>query len=67
MTEVAMHPVLAEALKAWRRETPYSRDTDWVFASFKAKARIPRSAGICGQDYLRPAAVKAGVIAVGLE
>src|SRR5215469_3274924 len=65
MTRVAMHPVLAEALKAWRRETPYHRDTDWVFASSKAKGRIPRSAGICGQDYLRPAAVKAGVIPEG--
>ena len=65
MTEVPRHPVLAEALKGWRRETPYHRDTDWVFASFKAKGRIPRSAGIAGQDYLRPAAVKAGVIPDG--
>jgi len=67
MTQVPMHPVLARALKAWRRETPYHRDTDWVFASFKAKGRIPRSANILGQDYLRPAAVKAAVIPEGYE
>jgi integrase len=65
MTQVVMHPVLAAALDAWQRETPYRRDSDWVFASSKSKGRIPRSAGIAGQDYLRPAAVKAGVIPEG--
>jgi len=63
MTQVAMHPALAEALQAWRRETRYARESDWVFASDRAKGKKPRSAGIAGQDYLRPAAVKAGVIA----
>ena len=67
MTQVVMHPVLATALKEWRRETLYHRDTDWIFASVKAKGRIPRSACKLGQDYLRPAAVKAGVIAEGHE
>jgi integrase len=62
MTQVAMHQALAQALQAWRRESVYSHDTDWVFASTKAKGRIPRSASIAGKDYLRPAAVKAGVI-----
>ncbi len=62
MTQVVMHPALAEALLAWRRETPYAGDNDWVFASVKSKGKIPRSAGIAGQDYLIPAAVKAGVI-----
>jgi len=67
MTQVVMHPVLATALKAWRRETLYHRDTDWIFASFKAKGRIPRSACKLGQDYLRPAAVKAGAIPAGFQ
>jgi integrase len=62
MTQVAMHPALSQALKAWRRESLYHRDSDWVFASSKAKGKTPRSAGVAGQDYLRPAAVKAGVI-----
>lgn len=62
MTQVVMHPALGQALLALRHESCYSRDTDWVFASRKAKGKIPRSASIAAQDYLRPAAVKAGVI-----
>jgi len=63
MADVAMHPALAEALQAWRRETRYANDSDWVFASDRAKGRKPRSACSASKDYLRPAAVKAGVIA----
>ena len=62
MTQVAMHPALAEALQQWRRETVYGRDSDWIFASRRAKGKKPRSAGVAAQDYLRPAAAKAGVI-----
>lgn len=65
MTQVAMHPVLGEALQVWRQETRYARDTDWVFASDREKGRVPRTAGVTGQDYLRPAAVRAGVIPEG--
>ena len=65
MTQVALHPALSQALKAWRRESLYHRDSDWVFASNKTKGKTPRSAGVAGQDYLRPAAVKAGVIPAG--
>jgi integrase len=67
MTQVAMHPALAQALQVWRRESRYSRDVDWVFASDRSKGKTPRSAGVAGQDYLRPAAVKAGVIPEGYK
>lgn len=67
MTAVAMHPALAQALQEWRKETRYGRDSDWVFASNKAKGKKPRSAGVAGQDYLRPAAVRAGVIPEGYK
>jgi len=67
MTAVAMHPALAEALQEWRKESLYHRDSDWVFASVKSKGKKPRSAGVAGQDYLRPAAVKAGVIPEGYK
>ena len=33
-----------------------------MFASNKTKGKTPRTAGVARQDYLRPAAVKAGVI-----
>lgn len=62
MTDVAMHPALAEALQAWRRETRYARNSDWVFASDRSKGKQPRDACSASKDYLRPAAVKAGVI-----
>jgi integrase len=67
MTQVVMHPALAEAVQAWRCETVYHRESDWVFASAKSKGKTPRSAGVAGQDYLRPAAVKAGVIPDGYK
>jgi integrase len=67
MTQVVMHLALAQALKAWRQESRYSRDEDWVFASDRSKGKTPRSACGTGQDYLRPAAVKAGVIPAGYK
>jgi site-specific recombinase XerD len=50
-----------------RLETVYHRDSDWVFSSAKSKGKTPRSAGVAGQDYLRPAAVAAGVIPDGYK
>ena len=38
-----------------------------MFASRRAKGKIPRSASIAAQDYLRPAAVTAGVIPDGYK
>src|SRR5207245_10720914 len=63
MKPVAMHPALAGYLQEWGNESPYSKDGDWIFPSFREKGRIPRAASCCGKDYLRPAAVAAGVIA----
>jgi len=58
---VPMHPALAGQLRAWRRQTPYAKDTDFVFPSFRAQGRVPLSASIFVADHLRPAAEKAGV------
>jgi hypothetical protein len=43
---VAMSPQLAWFLHQWRRMTPYGRDEDWVFPSFKMRGAIPMCAGI---------------------
>lgn len=59
---VPMHPLLAGFLMAWRERTMYPKDKDYVFPSFRLKGRKPLSASIMVQKYLRPAAVKAGVI-----
>ena len=62
---VAMHPTLAQCLLEWRKQSLYSRDSDWVFPSYRNKGNIPRAASMCGKDYLRPAAVTAGVFKAG--
>jgi Phage integrase family len=46
-------------------ETPYAGESDWVFASFKLRGKQPREGNMIGADYLRPAAVRAGVLAEG--
>jgi integrase len=57
--------VLAKHLEEWRRESPYSGDDDWVFASFRNKGKTPRSGSILVTDYLKKAAYDAGVLKVG--
>ena len=34
-----MHPVLAGFLMAWRERTPYAKDGDYVFPSFRLKGK----------------------------
>ena len=58
---VAMAPLLAKYLQAWRLQTEYSKPEDWVFASQKNRGRTPRVGNMLCRDYIRPAAVKAGV------
>src|ERR1041385_6817368 len=53
MTEVAMHPALAEALTRWREQTVYGLDTDWVLASKRSRGKQPRDPRTAAQDYLR--------------
>ncbi len=58
---VAMAPLLAKYLRAWQLETAYAKATDWVFASEKTHGRTPRVGNMLCVDYLRPAAINAGV------
>jgi integrase len=58
---VPLHPVLAYQLKEWRAETPYAKDTDFLFPSLKAAGRVPISPAVFVADHLRPAAIKAGI------
>ena len=59
---VAMTAVLASHLETWRKQTPYAKDTDWVFASEKTHGKTPRFGGMLVRDYLYPAAEHAGII-----
>ena len=58
---VPLTELLSECLRAWQAETAYAQPGDWVFASTRNKGRTPRSASVLTSDYLRPAAVAAGV------
>ena len=59
---VEMHETLAALLQAWRQQTPYSKDSDFLFPSFKLHGKQPRFGSMIVEDYIRPAAVAAGVI-----
>jgi integrase len=59
---VPMVPLLAGFIRQWLEQTPYGRPMDWVFASTRLEGKQPRVANMLVEDYLRPAAVKAGVL-----
>jgi|tagenome__1003787_1003787.scaffolds.fasta_scaffold20931985_3 integrase len=59
---VPLHPLLAESVKVWQLESPYSQPSDWMFPSLKLRGKKPRCANMLVRDYLRPAAVRAGVL-----
>jgi integrase len=61
---VTMHPVLAQLLKDWRAETAYSADGNYVFASSRLGGTKPRIGSMVVEDYLQPAAIRAGVLEV---
>lgn len=60
---VPMHPILGEAMLRWRAQTPYAAEYDWVFASCKLKGKQPREGNLIAADYLRPGALRSGVLA----
>jgi integrase len=58
---VPLHPLLSHCLLHWREQTPYAKETDFVFPSLKAKGKLPLYASTFVADHLRPAAISAGV------
>jgi integrase len=59
---VPLAPLLARYLQEWHEQTPYGGSEDFVFPSMKLKGKQPRTASIIVEDYLRPAAARAGVL-----
>jgi integrase len=51
-----------DVLAAWRKETMYAADDDYVFPSVKLAGRKPRTATMLVQDYIKPAAIRAGIL-----
>jgi integrase len=58
---VPLHPLLAESLATWRKETMYPTNDDFVFPSFRLKGAKPPRANMLVADHLQPAARKAGI------
>jgi integrase len=56
-----LHPVLALHLREWHAHTPYAKPTDFVFPSIREQGRKPLYSSTFVADYLRPAAITAGV------
>jgi integrase len=52
---------LVEDLLTWRRETPYAKDSDYVFASAKMKGAQPYWLSRIMQHRIKPAAEKLGI------
>ena len=59
---VPCRETLIRHLQRWREESLYAQDSDWCFPSFKLKGKQPRVANMLVEDYLRPAAIAAGVL-----
>jgi integrase len=52
---------LVAELLAWREETPYAGDSDYVFASPKTKGKQPYWMSKIMQLYIKPVAAKLGI------
>lgn len=61
--KISILGLLAYPLRQWHSETPYAKDTDFVFASLKKRGRVLLSACAFVKDHLRQAASAAGVVA----
>ena len=51
-----------DVLAEWRTQTMYAGEDDFVFPSIKLSGKQPRSASMLVEDYIRPAAIRAGIL-----
>jgi integrase len=58
---VPLSPLLAHELLTWKGLSPYTADTDFVFPSLKMEGRVPVCTSVFVRNYLRKAALTAGV------
>jgi integrase len=58
---IPLDDVIVEELLAWRRETPYAQDGDYVFASERMKGKQPYWMSRIMQHHIKPAAAQAGI------
>jgi integrase len=58
---IPLDDVLIEELLAWRWETPYAQDSDYVFASTKMRGKQPYWMSRIMQHHIKPVAAKTGI------
>jgi integrase len=58
---VPMHPALSAHLREWRKQSPHTQETDFVFPSQRDDGKVPLNACSFVKKHLRPAAKTAGV------
>jgi len=61
-TRVEVPRLVLDVLASWREQTLYAGDDDFVFASYKLHGKQPRAATSLNRDYVRPAAIRAGIL-----
>ena len=64
-TLVPLHPAIVEALLAWRQQSTFNADNDYVFASPVLDGKKPLNSNSVQRDYLRPESIKAGLKPLG--
>jgi integrase len=58
---VPLHPLVLEALLVWKRESLYTGEGDFVFASIRLKGKKPMAPDNLLKRYIRPALERAGI------
>jgi integrase len=58
---VPVHPLVADSLLAWRKQSAYTKPDDWIFASRRHRGRHPFWGQAILRKYLRPVAEKVGI------
>jgi integrase len=58
---IPLDDVLIEELLAWRQQTPYAEDSDYVFASHKKRGEQPYWMSRIMQRRIKPLAAEAGI------
>jgi len=63
--KVPLHPMIIEALLAWRQQSSFNADDDYVFASPILDGKKPLNSNSVQRDYLRPQSIAAGLTPLG--
>ena len=58
---VPLHPFQVAELKAWREESTYPADGDWVFASERTRGQRPYWPDMILRHHIRPLAARLGI------